>query len=233
VLGALNDLESSGLRHHLRGCMGCRTEAQRLDEGLAMFAGAAHSTDPPPELEDRVMRVLGAEWREAPDTSLAPLRRRMAPGRLLLAVAASVALLAGAIGWGVANQVRATHLAADATALRDFLHTLGGKDVRVGKLSPQPASDLEGSFVVYDGSPGEGESWVLVLVRAPGYSGKAYATLVSSVGRPIRLFPISVEQDGEGWTAMFANVDLDRYDRIRITSSSGELLATGRTIRHG
>src|SRR5438105_14425759 len=96
-------MESLPLRRHVRGCMGCRAEAQRLDEGLAMFAGAAHSTDPPPELEDRVRRVLGAAWRGAPDLSAAPVRRRLSPARILLAVARSATLPAGALGLAAAD----------------------------------------------------------------------------------------------------------------------------------
>jgi hypothetical protein len=116
-------------------------------------------------------------------------------------------------------------------ALRQFLDTLGGKDVRVGALKPEGQSPLQGSFVIYDGSEGRGESWVLVLVRAPGFTGQANATLLSSSGHPIPLRSIDVEADGEGWTALFTNSDLSLYSGITITAPGGLVLATG-TVTH-
>ena len=32
---------------------------------------------------------------------------------------------------------------------------------------------------------------------------------------------------------MFADIDLSHYDRLRVTSATGQLIATGRTIRRG
>src|SRR2546427_6776369 len=65
-LGTLSDIEAAALRRHLRGCAGCRAEATKLDEGVALFASAAHAMEPPPELKSKVLGVLEEEWREAP-----------------------------------------------------------------------------------------------------------------------------------------------------------------------
>ena len=51
TLGTLSETEVAGVRRHLRACTGCRSEARILDEGVAMFAGAAHAMDPPPDLK--------------------------------------------------------------------------------------------------------------------------------------------------------------------------------------
>ena len=230
VLGAVSETEAAGVRRHLRGCASCRTEAERLDEGLALFAGVAHSEDPPPELEDRVMRVLEAEWAEAP--APAPvmthtLQRRAALSRkLVLAIAAGLVLVAGSLTWGSVNQVRASHLQADAGSLRRFLNTLGGKDVRVGPLNAARGSHMTGSVVMYDAKPGE-QSWVLIIVRSPGYSGVAKVSLLSRTTTPIGLRPMEVESDGDGWTALFTNADISAYRNVHISSASGRLLAYG------
>ena len=42
TLGTLSETEAAAVRRHLRACTGCRLEARTLDEGVAMFAGAAH-----------------------------------------------------------------------------------------------------------------------------------------------------------------------------------------------
>src|SRR5438128_2300502 len=131
VLGTLSDVEFAAVRRHLRGCAGCRAEAARLDEGLAMFASVAHATDPPPELKPRVMAALAEEWTEAP----APKSRRP---RFLLswpAIAALIAILAGALAWGGLATVHERGLRPDATSYRQFLQALGGKDVRVANVT--------------------------------------------------------------------------------------------------
>jgi hypothetical protein len=234
VLDALSETEAAGVRRHLRGCASCRAEAGKLDEGLALFAGVAHSEEPPPELEARVMRVLEAEWSDAPAQVATRVARRGASlsRRLVLAIAAGVVLLAGSLAWGSVNQVRASHLQADAGSLRRFLDTLGGKDVRVGPLSAAPGSHMTGSVVMYDAKPGE-QSWVLIIVRSPGYSGMAKVSLLSRTATPIGLHPMEVEGDGDGWTALFTNSDLSPYRNVHISAPSGQLLAYGSaTARH-
>jgi hypothetical protein len=231
TLGTLTTVEDASIRRHLRGCATCRADAEKLDHGMALFASAAHESDPPAELEGRVMRVLAEEWHAEPDRPRRPSAAPTGWRRPLIPLAAAFVLFAGALGWGVVNQVRASHAHADAAALRDFLDTLGGKDVRVGTLHPESNTPLQGSFVIYDGSEGRGESWVLVLVRAPGFSGPARVTLLSHTARPIPIRPIVVEDDGEGWTALFTNADLSGYDMIRLVSPDGRPLATGAVIR--
>ena len=228
VLGGLSETEGAEVRRHLRGCASCRAETERLDEGLALFAGVAHSEEPPPDLEDRVMRVLEAEWAEEPAPVVTHTVRRGATfsRKLVLALAAGLVLVAGSLAWGSVNQVRASHLQADATSLRRFLNTLGGKDVRVGPLSAARGSHMTGSVVMYDAKPGE-QSWVLIIVRSPGYSGMAKVSLLSRRAAPIGLRPVDVESDGDGWTALFTNSDLSDYLNIHISTPSGQLLAYG------
>jgi len=133
VLGALPDTTDAQIRRHLRGCMACRRELHALEEGVSTFARAAHQVEPPASLRDRVLATLEEEQREQP----AAVRRR--PTRFMrVAVAASVAALAGALAWTGVTASSATNRANryEATAGRyeQFLHALGGKDVRVGTL---------------------------------------------------------------------------------------------------
>jgi hypothetical protein len=231
ALGAVSEIEGAAVRRHLRGCAVCRAESEKLDEGLTLFASAAHEADPPDELRDRVLRVLKDEWSEpeAAPGDRAGLFRRFT-SRSMLTLAAAFILGAGSLAWGVSNQVRANNLSSDAGTLRSLLDTLGGRDVRVGRLNPVPTGLMRGSFLIYDGT-GEGESWVLVLVRAPGYSGPANVELVSGAGRSIDLHPIEVEPDGEGWTGLFSQSDLGMFNAVRVTSPAGALLASGRAIQ--
>src|SRR5438128_6996705 len=110
TLGTLPETEEMAVRRHLRGCAGCRAEATTLDEGMAMFASAAHAVPPPPELKERVLSALADEWSESPAAS--------APGRAAawwrLVAAAAVVLLVGALAWGGLATARASRLRAQA-----------------------------------------------------------------------------------------------------------------------
>jgi hypothetical protein len=64
-----------------------------------------------------------------------------------------------------------------------------------------------------------------VFAKVPGYSGSATATLLSPEGdsRALRLIEFQ-EGDGETWLVTYA--DLTRFDRLTVTSPTGQVLAT-------
>lgn len=229
TLGTLSDEDAAAVRSHLRGCAACRSDAEGLNQGLSMFASAAHEVEPPPELQERVLSVLADEWAESPQ-AIRP-RRRFAGA--WLAVAACLALLGGALIWGAGahrtvdqQAVALAALRGDAKAYRDFLQTLGGKAVRVATLSPRGGSAVAGTAVLYDSDVGQ--SWVLVLARQPVASGKAFVTIASpDGGKPLRLFPIQFDARGEGSTWLVTSADITRFDHVQLRGPDGTLLAEG------
>jgi hypothetical protein len=225
TLGTLEEAEAAAVRRHLRGCAACRDDATRLDQGVAMFGGAVHESEPPRELEERVLSVLAEEWRETSDRP-AGRRRRMLRWAAAGAVAAS---LAGAIAWGAAVQIHSNHLQADATSYRALLDVLGGNEVRVATLQAAPGSIVDGTAVLYDSD--HDQSWALVLVRAPGYSGTVNATLFAAGGRRIDLRPMDISADGDGSTWLVTSSDIARFLTVRLTDESGRVLATGTASR--
>jgi Putative zinc-finger len=231
TLGTLSDEESAALRSHLRGCTSCRSEAGALDEGMALFASAAHATEPPRDLERRVLSVLQEEWADGP----APARPRIR----WLALAAALVFLAGALTWAGLAQVTANRrtdeiataralaerFEEDATSYREFLSALGGREVRVAVLAPTAGNTMDGSAILYDST--RGQSWVVVFVQAPGSSGTAHARLVRPDGRFIKLFPLKLADDGDGATWLVTSADISAIRRVEITDRSGQLLASG------
>lgn len=231
TLGTLTDEDSASVRAHLRGCAACRADAESLDSGLLMFASAAHEVEPPPELEDRVLSVLAEEWADTPSIE----SRRPRPARLApwLAVAASVALLVGALAWG-ANTNRSLNrandsvaaLQQDATAYQTFLKSLGGKAVRTAILKPLPGSAVTGTAVLYDSDIGQ--SWVLVLARQPTSGGKAFVTITSpDGGKPLRLFPLAFDERGEGSSWLVTSADIAKFNHVQLRDAHGDLIAEG------
>jgi Putative zinc-finger len=223
LLGVLEPEADATVRRHLRGCGGCRGELASLGEGLATFARAAHQHVPPPELRERVLAVVEDERADAPaPLARLPLRRRPAVVRALVAAALVVALL-----WAGAATVWGRHQSQQAASYQAFLDALGGKDVRVAVLHGGGRDPLDGSAVLYDSDVGQ--SWVLVLVRAPGMTGEAHVVLTSPTQR-IRLFPVRFDADGDGSTWLVTSADIMRFDHVRVLDAHGHTLAVG-TVR--
>jgi hypothetical protein len=224
ALGTLPEMEAAAVRRHLRGCAGCRSEAATLDEGVALFASSAHETEPPPELRDRVMTVLTEEWSEAAPRPRPVLRRLMARWPAM----AAAAVLIAAVVVATMAQVNARGFREDALHYREFLHALGGEDVRVATLRPARMVTLKGSVIVYDAEPGE-QSWVMVLARSPGFPDEPVTvSLQTPGGRSIRIpFELEFEEDGDAWSGFTSSWDLSKFTRVVLTTPSGRVVATG------
>jgi Putative zinc-finger len=224
MLGTLPEPEMATVRRHLRGCGGCRADAARLDQGIALFATAAHVAEPPPELQDRVMTALAEEWSEVPAGS------GSRPGGSVrwLAVAAAVLAIGAAVSWGAYSQVQANRSRTDAASYRSFLGALGGREVRVAALRPSSSTAIEGSAILYDSD--HGQSWILVLARAPGYLGSVDVTVSSAEGSSIHLRPLQLDSDGEASSWLVTSSDISPYTNVTLRSSDGALLASGVAI---
>jgi predicted anti-sigma-YlaC factor YlaD len=221
LLGTLGPEEDLAVGMHLRGCGDCRRELTELEQGLSTFSRAAHQATPPPELRERVLTVLEEERAEQPG----PRVRRLTPALVLQA--AVVVLLAGALAWGSLSTVRNSHLSAQADRYKQFLAALGGRDVRVGTLQPRGQQAAEGSAILYDSDVGQ--SWALILVRAPGLSGQAQVILTSSAtGRTIQMHPLVFSGDGEASSWLVTPADISRFDRVKVVGADGRVLAAGR-----
>ena len=216
LLGTLPPDEDGAVRRHLRGCAACRREAATLAEGVSTFARAAHEVPAPHALRDRVLAVVEEEWEEEP-----PRPGRRAPW----AAAAAVLLLLVATGAAVRAQLRADRYEERALRYERLLEALGGESVRVGELRPVGARAFRGSFVLYDSKVGQ--SWALVLVRAPGMEGTARVTLWTADRRRIDLHPLEFGPGGEAATWLVTTWDLRPFDRLSVTAPGGELLARG------
>jgi putative zinc finger protein len=223
LLGTLDELTDARVRAHLRSCGGCRREMAALAEGIETFSRAAHEVEPPAELRDRVLGVLGQEWAEA-----APPRRDRRPARVWIAGAVATAAVVASLGWGMSQASVADRYEASAAKYEAFLQVLGGKNVRVGEIRPTGAQAITGSAVLYDSDVEQ--SWVLILVRAPGMTGTAEVRLTSASGPTIPMHPLEFGQGGESSSWLVTSADLQPFDRVRIVDPSGATIATA-TVR--
>jgi Putative zinc-finger len=220
LLGTLDESADLQVRRHLRGCSGCRRDMAGLAEGLSTFARAAHELAPPEELKERVLSELQDDWSEgtAPSGSARrPIRR--------MAWAAVVMLVAGSVTWGLWSNHRAARYEERATKYATLLDSLGGENVRVAKLRSQGSQELEGSAVVYDSKVEQ--SWVLVLVRAPGMEGQATVTLATRDGRTIQLHAMEFSSGGEASSWLVTSSNLRPFETVIVRDESGTIIAAG------
>jgi hypothetical protein len=184
----------------------------RLAEGVSTFAAAAHDVDPPEDLRDRVLTVLEEEWATSEPAPGARWRLSWMPR------AAAAAVLIAALSWGTFSTVRASRFEESAEKYEALLGVLGGEDVRVGELQAAGPQELRGSVVIYDSKVGQ--SWVLVLVRAPGWEGTANVTLVAGE-RTIDLHEMEFGAGGEASTWLVTASDLTRFARVNVWDEEG------------
>ena len=222
VLGTLSELEDAAVRRHLRGCAACREEARTLDEGIAMFGSAAHAQQPPKDLRQRVVDVLEEEWSETP----APRRLRWRVLTGWQGMAAALVVIAGLLAWGIVGQAVASRSSEDAQSYRAFLSALGGKDVRVASLVARTSVTIDGNAILYDSD--EGQSWIMLLARAPGYDQKLTVEVRGGAGKTIKVpFPLQFASDGDGWTGMVTTTDLTPFTRVILRAPDGSVVADG------
>lgn len=241
LLGSLEGPDDLEVRRHLRGCTPCREERAHLEDGIAALSRAAHDREPPAELRDHVLATLSEEWTEtdaevppgAPAIAVAA-RASRARGRSWLVAASVTALLVagGSLAWGASQHRRATLAQADAQSYRVVLSTLGGRDFRVGSLTPSGDAGVSGNVLLYEGDPSAAwSSWALVLLDAPGQTGTATATLLEPGGGTLTLPTMQIAADGQASTLLVIDAYLSSYDRLTITGADGTVLATA-TIRN-
>jgi hypothetical protein len=220
LLGTLDEPADVQVRRHLRGCSGCRGDMAALAEGMSTFARAAHELAPPEELKGRVLSELHGDWAE--ETTPRGSGRR--PIRWV-AWAAAVALVAGSATWALWSNDRAARYEARATKYATLLEALGGENVRVATLRPLGSQQLEGSAVVYDSKVEQ--SWVLILVRAPGMEGQATVTLSTRDGRTIELHEMEFSPGGDASSWLVTSSNLRPFETVMVRDEAGATIATG------
>ena len=229
LLGSLDGPEELEVRRHLRGCAACRSDRAALEEGMAALSHATHDLAPPPELRSKVLGTLVQEWSE-PVVAVADAERSSTRRwtRLQLVAAAVAVLLIVATGlWGGAQARRANVAAGDAASFQNLLHTLGGKDFRVGKLQSTGGADVYGRVVLYDGDPGQSwSSWGVVLIHTSLPTDGMTVSLATPDGRTLNLPPPHVTGGESASSWLSTDQDLTPYNRLTIKNADGSVIAT-------
>jgi anti-sigma-K factor RskA len=114
LLGALSETERESFERHMAACGRCREEVAALRPAVESLPLAAPPVTPPPELRDRIMRVVLSEAElleaagEGADRAAPSRERRRRPpfGGLrpaFAAAAAAAVVAAGVVGYAIGN----------------------------------------------------------------------------------------------------------------------------------
>ena len=81
-------------------------------------------------------------------------------------------------------------------------------------------------MALYDSD--KGQSWIMVLAHATGFSDPVTVTLQAPGGREITVpFPLKFDSSGEGWTAMVTGANVSSFNHIVLTGANGRVVAQG------
>lgn len=224
ALGTLRAGDVPWVRDHLTACAGCRKEAAELMEGVEAAALLAGPAEPPPELEDRVVRaVVRAAGRRS--------QRRRAPVAGLLAAALLLSL-----GWGAAMAGRAERMGDEAETARRaaaeaarefglFVEDLSGEGVREAALRSTSSSAAGGRAIVFDSDVPGASDWALVIVGGLPEDEGPYRAKLRGEGGSVRVGRLWPSAEGRlAAYALFGAIPGDQEDVVVLDEDGAVVL---------
>jgi Putative zinc-finger len=207
ALGIATGDERARALEHLAGCRRCRRSLEELSDVADELLAMAPAREPPVGFETKVMERLGG-------ASPRPRSRR----RWAVLAAAAVILALGPAG-AVYQSTRADRDLA--TRYRDTLAVANGEYFAAVPLYDR-SHDEVGHLFGYQGSP----SWMFVVLRDAGTSGRLEISAGTHAGRPLALGSMWVEGGRGSWGTA---VPVDFHDlvwvRLRSARAGGSLEA--------
>lgn len=238
ALGGLSPRDGEAMERHLSWCAACRKEAGELDRAAATLAFAAAPSEPPGELEDRVVgdvRELARKRRSVPHR-----------GRSAVAFAVAAMMAISALGWGAVMAGRAARFAESAaqekrrtaTAVARFSELISssefndpGNEVLVGTLAASTRGSAAGGSALTLLAPTASDiAIVMVNGLRPAGDGPLplRVLLMSERGRTLELGRIpALDSGGNAIVVRRFDVDLSRYTSIEVRDRSGAIVLRG------
>ncbi|MGH9168092.1 MAG: anti-sigma factor [Acidimicrobiia bacterium] len=225
ALHALPSEERRFFMEHLAACEACREEVRELQATAARLGAAAYEP-PPPGLRERVLAEIDVTRQEAPLVGRAPAPPPRWLGRVLVPVAAVLALLTIGLALlvGELNQ-RLDRLETLTAELVAILAAPDGR--RVALETP------EGTLAHFVYSPGEGRGVLVAEGLRPVPEDRAYALwLIDQEGpQPAGLFRPGA--DGRATELVVGDLASAQALGITIEPATGSLVPTGEVLIEG
>lgn len=226
AMHSLEPDEEAVVRDHLPNCPTCQRTVRSTQEVLAGIGGSVRQEQPPPRLRARLMEQIEHipqdvptqhNPRHAAPTPLRPQHRRRT-GRVLLAAAAALAVLAGGGYLGVrvnqlsgemaASEARANDLnkafslALDPTTTRAVLRTGSGEEAAIVLSNPTSGA-------------------VMPMNLKPNDSGHVYVVWGASTKAPVPLAVFDVRAGSTDPQLLAWSSDAHKHTRFAVSLEPG------------
>jgi hypothetical protein len=223
AVGVLPPRDRSLVREHLAWCAGCRHESGELADGASGVALATEAPEPPPELEDRVVREV---------TSAAG-RRPSRAARAGVLIAASLALLVGGLAGVMAERFRepgpgvaAGRAERSLDEFEQLLSAVGAGDrVLTAPLVAVGGGEGSGRAVVYD-SPGS-EDFAVVVVGGLRRTDGPYWATIQAGGGAMGIGRLEQAEPGQLAAYRLFSERISGYRELSVQDRRGEVVLTG------
>ena len=241
ALSSLPGDEAAFVERHLEWCAACRREAAELTHAVGAIGLSVDQTEPPPALEDRVVRRV----QGAAGTRSSPWRRRVRVLSVATVTAIVVAVLG--VGWGAAmfaqqqtDRQAAQHAEQRVQTLTDRLDDVLNRFLDRPGRGPGPEDRvLHSQLAPYGrGTGGAGailmvsptrEDWALVALGAVPRKGLPYhVTLQDRYGAVLDVGTIrKLDREGSAFVWREFETGLKRYVYVLVRDQAGHIVLTG------
>lgn len=232
ALGILPQDQARTVERHLHWCRGCRRELEDLEDGAAAVALSLPPVQPPPGLEERVVRRVLAASGARPSSHRGP--------RLLLAATlAALTLAFGALGWAVAERREADDVRRQAEQVERQLRNLrglvelsrglGATPFEVTLSSPRGEGGSFGAAVIYS-SPRTDDFVLVSAFLADERGGPFTASVQDASGRVLSGGPLVKTANGDWLFRDQPRRNLSRATLVVVKDRAGRVLLMGRVV---
>lgn len=221
ALGALEPDEQAAVDQHLDECRRCRNVLAEAKELVFLLAWTPHQHDPPPALQDRLMRRVKQLQRLDGDEPV-PWWQRLIPDlsmrtpQLAFGLAGVMAVLLLFMGF------RTTALQQEVASLRGQLQSqqlvvdvLRSPDTRVVALSKQPGVPAGDAQLLLD--PGRNRAFLVTSALPSLPQAQTYQLWLIGNNTPVSMGTFEVNQQGVASIVVQANQPLSQYQAVGVS----------------
>lgn len=227
AMHSLEPDEEAVVRDHLPNCPTCQRTVRSTQEVMAGIGGAVRQEQPPPRLRARLMEQIEHIPQEVPTehrprhaapTPLRPQHRRRT-GRVLLAAAAALAVLAGGGYLGVrVNQLSGEVAASEARASDLSKALLLAADPATNRAILRTTGSNEEAAIVLS-SPTSGA--VMPMNLKPNDSGHVYVVWGASTKAPVPLAVFDVRAGSTDPQLLSWSADAHKHTTFAVSLEPG------------
>ncbi|MEV6236790.1 anti-sigma factor [Lentzea sp. NPDC051838] len=226
AMHSLEPDEEAVVRDHLPGCPTCQRTVRSTQEVLAGIGGAVRQEQPPPRLRARLMEQIEHIPQEVPTqhrprhaapTPLRPQHRRRT-GRVLLAAAAVLAVVAGGGYLGVRVNQLSGEVTASQSRANDLNKALGlATDPSTNRAILRDGSGKEVAIVLSNPTAGA----VMPMNLKPNDSGHVYVVWGASTKAPVPLAVFDVRAGSPDPQLLSWGADAHQHTKFAVSLEPG------------